>query len=40
MTDRKVRQISPGVEEQEPQPFSTFADRPNLILVGDTDPAS
>lgn len=35
MTDRKVRQISPAVEEQEPQPFSIFADRPNLVLLGD-----
>jgi predicted NACHT family NTPase len=35
MTDREVRQISPVLEEQEPQPFSVFADRTNVILLGD-----
>jgi hypothetical protein len=38
MTDRNVRQISPspeGTEEQQPRPFSVFAEQRNLVLLGD-----
>ena len=38
MTDRNVRQISPspkGGEEQQSLPFSTFAERGNIVLLGD-----
>jgi predicted NACHT family NTPase len=38
MTDRNVRQISPsleGISEQEPRPFSAFAEQKNLVLLGD-----
>jgi predicted NACHT family NTPase len=38
MTDRNVQQISPspeGGEERQPQPFSAFAQRSNIVLLGD-----
>ena len=38
MTDRNVRQISPspkGEKEQHPLPFSTFARKANIVLLGD-----
>jgi hypothetical protein len=38
MTDRNVQQIRPspqGGEERQPQPFSAFAGRSNIVLLGD-----
>ena len=38
MTDRNVLDISPdpnGKEARSPRPFSDFADRTNLVLLGD-----